>query len=209
MQLLILGAGVFAEEVADLAAAAGFEVVGFVEGRDRDRGGTLLGRPIHWIDDLPASACGTPAVCAVGSPARAGFIAQGLRQGLRFTALVHPSAVVAASAVIAEGAVVGAGVAIGAGARIGRHAIVNRGCLVGHHVSIGEFTTLGPGCNVGGLATLGPGALIGMGALVLDRVAIGEGASVAAGSLVNHDVPAGARVAGAPARSAGRSRGEA
>lgn len=209
MRLLILGAGVFAEEVAGLAAAAGFEVAGFVEGRDAGRRGTLLGRPVHWIDDLPPEALHTPAVCAVGSPDRAGFIGRACQQGVRFTTVVHPSAVVPPSAAVAEGAIVSAGVVVGAAARIGPHAILNRGCLVGHHVSIAAHATLGPGCNIGGLATIGAGALIGMGAIVLDRVAVGAGAKVAAGSLVNHDVPEGARVAGAPARGAGRTRGGA
>ncbi|MBP1636645.1 MAG: hypothetical protein H6Q10_3219, partial [Acidobacteria bacterium] len=56
----------------------------------------------------------------------------------------------------------------------------------------------------GGLAEVGAAAFLGMGATVIDRVTIGEGATVAAGSLVNHDVPAGGRVAGAPARLVGR-----
>lgn len=204
-RLLVLGAGVFAEEVADLAFAAGFELAGFVEGRDRDRPGTLLGRPVYWIDDLPADAREAAAVCAVGSPGRAGFIEQARRHGLLFATLVHPSAVVAVSAEVGEGAIVSAGVVIGARARIGAHAIVNRGCLVGHHVRVGPCATLGPGCNVGGLASIGASALVGMGAIVIDRVTVGEGAVVAAGSLVNRDVAAGARVAGAPARAVGRA----
>jgi len=203
-RLLILGAGVFAEEVADLAVAAGFDLIGFVEGRDRDRPGMLLGRPVYWIDDLPADARAV-AVCAVGSPARAGFIEQARGQGLLFATLVHPSAVVAASAEVGEGAIVSANAVIGARARIGAHAIVNRGCLVGHHVRVGPCATLGPGCNIGGLASIGAGALVGMGAIVIDRVTVGEGSAVAAGSLVNHDVAAGERVAGAPARAVGRA----
>jgi len=203
-QLLILGAGPFAEEVEGLAADAGLEVVGFVEGVDRDRCRTLLGRPVYWLEELPDRARETPAVCAVGSPARAGFIARAREIGLRFATLVHPSAVVASSAAIAEGAIVGAGAVVGAAARIGEHVIVNRGCLVGHHVELGGCATLGPGCNVGGLAVIGAGAVLGIGAIVIDRVAVGGGAMVAAGSLVNHDVAEGARVAGVPARAVGQ-----
>jgi len=203
-QLLILGAGPFAEEVEGLAADAGLEVVGFVEGLDRGRCGTLLGRPVYWLEDLPSHSRGAPALCAVGSPARAGFIARAREIGLRFATFVHPSAVVASSAAIAEGTIVGAGAVVGAAARIGEHVVVNRGCLVGHHVEVGDYATLGPGCNVGGLAAIGAGALLGMGAIVIDRVTVGAGAMVAAGSLVNHDVAEGARVAGIPARVVGR-----
>lgn len=43
-------------------------------------------------------------------------------------------------------------------------------------------------------------AWIGIGAIILKGVRIGRGARVAAGSVVTRDVPAGARVAGNPAR---------
>ena len=43
-------------------------------------------------------------------------------------------------------------------------------------------------------------ASVGSGAVVLGGVTIGEGAMVGAGAVVTHDVPAGAVVAGVPAR---------
>lgn len=198
--LLILGTGVFAEEIADLAEAAGRHVAGFVEGRDTARAERLRGLPIHWVEDLGALARACDAVCAVGSAKRSRFIAQAQAFGLPFVSLAHPTAVVFPSASVADGAILGASVVVGAAARVGAHAILNRGCLVGHHVRVGEYSTLGPGCNVGGLAAIGSGCEIGMGAIVIDRVSIGDGASVGAGALVNRDVPPGVRVVGAPAR---------
>jgi len=45
------------------------------------------------------------------------------------------------------------------------------------------------------------GASIGSGAVILGGVRVGTGAMVGAGAVVTHDVPAGATVAGVPARS--------
>ncbi|MEO6710296.1 MAG: acyltransferase [Planctomycetota bacterium] len=51
--------------------------------------------------------------------------------------------------------------------------------------------------------TIGDDAYIGAGAIILPGVRIGAGALVGAASLVRHDVPAGARVGGVPARELG------
>jgi acetyltransferase-like isoleucine patch superfamily enzyme len=52
------------------------------------------------------------------------------------------------------------------------------------------------------------GASVGSGATILSNVTIGENAIVGAGSVVTHDVPAGAVVAGNPARIMGCSTAE-
>ncbi|WP_392545005.1 acyltransferase [Oryzobacter telluris] len=56
-----------------------------------------------------------------------------------------------------------------------------------------------------GPVTVGDRVFIGQRAVVLGGVTIGEGATVGAGAVVTHDVPAGATVAGVPARVVGGS----
>ena len=61
--LYILGTGLLAEEFFSLATTGGHTVEAFVENLDPGRARqTLCGRPILWIDDLPA---GAPSVCAL------------------------------------------------------------------------------------------------------------------------------------------------
>jgi len=194
--LLILGAGPFAEEVADLAADAGFEVIAFIEGMDREKcGRELLGRPVVWVED--AKNFDAAAVCAVGSPKRLQFIGQA---GVRFTTLVHPGARVSRTAMLGAGTIISAGAIIAAHAQLAAHVIVNRGALIGHHAQFGECATIGPGANMAGRTRLGAGVQVGMGAIVLDGISIGDGSIVGAGALVTKDVPAKVQVVGLPAR---------
>jgi sugar O-acyltransferase (sialic acid O-acetyltransferase NeuD family) len=201
-KLAILGAGAFAEEVADLVSAAeDFEAVAFIEGIDPEKcRRPLLGLPVVWIEDAGRLAGSCRAVCAVGTPKRDAFIQQALAHGLQFATVVHPSASVFSTASLGVGTIVSAGAVIAAHAQVARHVIVNRGCLIGHHVAIGDFATLSPGANIAGGARIGDRCYVGMGAIVLDGVTVGTGAVVGAGALVARDVPERVQVAGMPAR---------
>lgn len=192
MEVLILGAGTFAETVSEWCRACGIQVVGFVVdvGPKPD---TLAGLPVWWAGAVP------PRFYAGGifSPKREGLVAK--LNGYRFVKVMHPDASVAQTAGIDVGTVVGPGAVVDRRAHLEKHVVVNRGCLIGHHVHIREFATLGPGANLAGNVEVGRGALIGMGACVLPGLSIGAGAIVGVGSVVVRDVPPGTTVMGVPA----------
>lgn len=202
-KLVILGAGAFAEEVADLVSDLDeYELVAFIEGVDAEKcRRPLLGLPVVWIEDAGQVADSCRAVCAVGTPKRHAFIQQALACGLQFATVVHPSARVLSTASLGVGTIVSAGAIIAAHVRLAQHVIVNRGCLVGHHVAIGDFATISPGANIAGGVTIGDRSYVGMGAIVLDGVSIGRGAVVGAGAVVAQDVPDRVLVVGMPART--------
>ena len=201
-RLIILGAGFFAEEVADyVSRIEDYELVGFVEGVSRDRcREKLLGFPVIWVDDLAILGGSCKAVCAVGTTKRKFFIQQAAGSGLEFVTIVHPAAEVSLTATLGNGTIISPGTVIAASTEIGSHVIVNRGCLIGHHVQIGDYVTISPGANVAGRARIGDLCYIGMGAVILDGISVGSNSVVGAGAVVTKDVPGSVQVMGIPAR---------
>jgi sugar O-acyltransferase (sialic acid O-acetyltransferase NeuD family) len=198
-RVILVGAASFAEEVADVAAMAGFEVAAMVEGIDRAAVDTAHDPPILWVDDQGAFEPDLPILPGIGSVKRMGIVRRLVDEGRSLATVIHPSAVIAPSAVIEPGCVIGALVVVGARSRIGEGTILNRGALVGHHTDIGRYSFVGPGGNVAGKVVMGEQAFVGAGAVVRDRLRVGDRAVVGMGSVVVKDVPADVTVVGVPA----------
>ena len=71
---------------------------------------------------------------------------------------------------------------------------------IAHNVRIGRSCVIAGLCGLSGSVTLGDGVMLGGSVGIADHLTIGSGAMIAARAGVMHDVPAGARFAGAPAK---------
>jgi serine acetyltransferase len=91
----------------------------------------------------------------------------------------------------------GLGVWHGSGLVVHAQARLGSGVVLRHNTTVGTRSDDGPA------PVLGDRVEIGTGAVVLGGIHIGDGAVVGANSVVLHDVPAGAIVAGNPARILG------
>jgi len=104
---------------------------------------------------------------------------------------------------------------------LGRAVFINVGCVIldSAPVQIGDGTMIGPqaqilcadhhrdpvkrraGIEIALPVTLGADVWVGAGAIIRPGVTVGAGAIIGAGAVVTRDVPAGATVAGVPARA--------
>ncbi|MDD3346661.1 2,3,4,5-tetrahydropyridine-2,6-dicarboxylate N-acetyltransferase [Oscillibacter sp.] len=123
-------------------------------------------------------------------------------------ARIEPGAIIREKVEIGEGAVIMMGAILNIGAIVGAGTMIDMGTVLGGRATVGKRCHIGAGTVLAGVvepASATPvvvedDVVIGANAVVIEGVRVGAGAVVAAGAVVIEDVPAGAVVAGSPAR---------
>jgi sugar O-acyltransferase (sialic acid O-acetyltransferase NeuD family) len=205
-QLLIMGAGGHAREIAWLASRCfGTQVqLMFVVTERAFLREPIAGVPVVLLEDCQPSP-GTACIVGVGNPSARRQIADLCSaRGFTFATLVDPAALHSDTVHFGAGSIVCAGAVLTVDIEAGAHVHFNRNCNVGHDTKIGAFTTISPGVNVSGNVCIGEGVFVGTGASIINGLAgnpltVGDGAVVAAGACVTGSVEGGTMVAGVPA----------
>lgn len=202
--IIILGAGGHAKVLLD--ALAGFEVLGLADNDPAKVGTLVAGLPVLGNDDVVMAHASDRVVLvngvgSVGNNAiRRTLFVRYKDAGYVFLQVRHGSAIVAADVVLAEGVQIMAGAVLQTGCSIGVNSIVNTGAIIDHDCRIGAHVHIAPGAVLSGDVDVGDNVHIGVGATVIQGVRIGAGSLVGAGAVVLRDLPAGAKVAGVPAK---------
>ena len=123
-------------------------------------------------------------------------------------ARIEPGAIIREHVEIGDNAVIMMGAVINIGAVIGESTMIDMGAVLGGRATVGACCHIGAGTVLAGVvepASATPvvvedDVMIGANAVVLEGVRVGARAVVAAGAVCVEDVPAGAVVAGVPAR---------
>jgi sugar O-acyltransferase (sialic acid O-acetyltransferase NeuD family) len=209
--LVIYGAGGFAVSIADLILQApGHEdvrILAYIDDFAGGQGHEIAAAPIitlpAWREKFPHAAC----LISLGDPAARRRLAD--RAQAAGGALCEPlflPASLSSHITLAPGVVIAYPSRIGPFTSIGKNTLIMPYTLIGHDVTIGAHGMITSSVNIAGHVVLEDEVFVGAGAVVVngrpDRpLVIGRGAKIAAGAVVTKSVPAGATVAGNPARA--------
>jgi len=119
----------------------------------------------------------------------------------RFARVLHPSARVSPLAKVGRNVLLMAGVVVTSNAVIGDHVCVLPNTVIHHDAVVGDYSLVGSNVTIAGGTVIGENCYIGSGSSLKNGIRVGDQALVGLGSNVLGDVPAGARVAGNPART--------
>lgn len=208
-KLIILGAGGNAADIIDIveaenALAPSYELMGLLD--DGAAAGSLrYGYPVLGpVSDAARFAVDARLINAIGSSTsyrvRPKLLASLALPDDKFVSLRHPGAGISARASLGAGSYACYGVSLARDVVIGRHVHLGAGVIVGHDAVVDDFALVAAGAVISGSVRIGEGAYVGARAAIREKVSIGAGALVGIGAVVLSDVPAGAIVAGNPAR---------
>ncbi len=200
------------------AGGTGREVFPLVEDLDPAQ---ARWKPLGYLDDNPArqgtDIAGLPVLgttseagrfadaqflvaCNIPKHPRSAIVERLGVPDARFATLIHPSASLLRGATVGAGCLILQCCAVSVDVRLGKHVILQPGVIVGHDTVLEDYATCAPGAVVSGGVRVEEGAYVGSAAVVRENLTIGAGAVVGMGAVVINDVPAGAVVAGNPAR---------
>lgn len=208
MKVIGIGAGGHAKVVIDILQQSGeHRILGLIDADPSKHASTLMDLPVLGDDSLLYrwTELGAEAVFIGVGPAPRNTVRINLWRQLRdrripIVSAIHPRATIAPCARLGTGLTVMAHAVINPSSTLGDDVVINTGAIVEHDCAIGAHVHIAPGARLAGGVRIGAGAFIGLGAIVLPGVEIGPDAIVGAGAVVLRNVPAGATVAGVPAK---------
>ncbi|MEM0998556.1 MAG: NeuD/PglB/VioB family sugar acetyltransferase [Bacteroidota bacterium] len=206
--VIIIGTGAEGRIAADIFAAAGIIVLGFLETAEEISTRDLNDISVFAIAGSEDSKMvlqdnKVQFLVAVGDIKLRKAVYERVAEISKRPAAnaQHPGAWISPYAAIGFGNLFNYGVAVNANTQIGDNNLVHSGAVIEPDVTIGNYCTVSAGARIGTNASLEDNVFIGTGAIVHPGVKIGKGAMIGAGSVVLREVEEGTTVFGNPAQA--------
>lgn len=206
-EIYVLGIGHNTPVFVDIAEQCGYKIVGLYHYNSERTGEIDHGFKIFGsFDDLFLSndLSGKSFLLTMGdSEVRAELVKKIISQGGEVPTLIHPTTVVSRFAEISPiGVYISAFTHIQADTVIEEGTVILSGVNISHTNHIGRYCFIAGGATIGAYTDMEDFVFVGQGALSISAKvkSIGNHAYIGACSLLTHDVPANAVVAGSPAK---------
>ena len=201
--LIILGAGPHAMEMAEMAAqiAGRWNVLGFLVPEtqlelvgERMSGGLPVLDTYAGLGDYPGAAfaleynCGAPEIGSDPLPRK------------RVINLVAPGAFVAGTSRMGAGCVIYPGCFVGHNAVLGDRVFALAGAVINHDTVLEDDVTVCSNATLAGFVHVEAGCYLGQASTIRQGLRIGTGSLIGMGAVVVGDVPANSVMVGNPAR---------
>ncbi|MCP4914375.1 MAG: acetyltransferase [Oligoflexia bacterium] len=121
-------------------------------------------------------------------------------KNIRFTTLVHPTAIISRDVVIGNGSYIGAGAILCPNSKVGNHCIINTGAIIEHDSIIKNYTHVACGSVCLGASTVGENSLIGANATILQACSFPGQSVLGAGSVLTKTQTEEGLYVGSPAK---------
>ncbi|MEG0379370.1 MAG: hypothetical protein RR614_12910 [Eubacterium sp.] len=186
-ELIILGVSRYGRVIADAVICAKGHLVGFLDGAyasEENTDGLILGK----LEDASRfGGQGRGFIIAERDITKREHLVK-VYEGLCFSSVIHPGAMVASDAVIGEGTYIGAGAVVGTHAHIGAHVIIGDGAVIGDYAVIDDFCHIMARVNIGSGVSVGDKTFIGLSATLKDDIKIAPKTVIQTGEIVVKDM---------------------
>ncbi|MBM7712987.1 acetyltransferase [Enterococcus xiangfangensis] len=204
MEIIIVGAGGFAKEIAFLLARLPeHELVGFVDDNYDSISKKVYGKPVIGpVEILERYQKRIGVVIGIAKPAIKKRIYQQLSSNpnLVYPNLIDSNVLLGYQVTFGVGNVVMANSTFTADIQFGDFNMINIGSTIGHDTAMGDFNTLYPTINVSGNVRIGNENEIGVGTKIIQGIRIGDQNIIGAGTVLIRDADNRGKYVGVPAK---------
>ena len=219
--LVIVGAGGFGREVADVVHAVNesarnrvWNLHGIIDDNPNSTNLDLLARRglrhLGTLDTFVNQPPRPSYAIGIGNPAIRYRIATTLdAAGFTPATLIHPDATIGSQVHIGLGSVICAGARLTTNITLGRHVHVNLNATIGHDTTVGDFVSINPLASISGDCEIAREVTLGVGSSIINGLTVGQRAVVGGGACVIRPVAPGSTVVGVPAKTRDSQASEA